>query len=129
MSKECLIIKKSLIYVVDRWCSSTFAYTIGDQTEGDENSIHNLHTALLKWPIDLLKPTLQLVLLVDEDIRRDRVIKRADVSGISIETAICQWDNKIQKDSKLGRRILEILKLIDVNKVYLLGASIFNKLQ
>ena len=32
---------ETLIYIVDRWCLSTFAYTIDDQTEDDETSIHN----------------------------------------------------------------------------------------
>ena len=65
---ECNQMRKSIIYIVDRWCSSTFAYTIGDQIDGDESSINRLHSDLFKWPVDLIKPTLQLVLLVDEGI-------------------------------------------------------------
>ena len=118
---ECIQMKRSIIYIVDRWCSSTFAYTIGDQIEGDESSIQALNSDIFKWPADLIKPTLQLVLLVDDTVRRNRVIGRADSTGCSIENAANQWDNKINKDPLLGRRILEVLKLIDVQKQYIDG--------
>ena len=118
---ECNQMRKSIIYIVDRWCSSTFAYTIGDQIDGDESSINRLHSDLFKWPVDLIKPTLQLVLLVDDTVRRNRVIGRAESTGCSIESAANQWDNKINKDPLLGRRILEVLKLIDVQKQYIDG--------
>ena len=53
---------ETLISIVDHWCSSTFAYAVGDQTEGDENSIHILNHALLTLSVDLMN------LLVDENI-------------------------------------------------------------
>ena len=121
MITECNQLKSSIIYIVDRWCSSTFAYTIGDQIEGDESSIKTLHPDLFKWPFDLMKPTLQLVLLVDDTVRRNRVIGRAQATGCSIENAANQWDNKVNKDPLLGRRILEIIKLIDIQKQFVDG--------
>ena len=61
------------VFVVDRFYSSTCGYTIGKATVGDLESIDNLvekDQELVRWPLNLLKPALCIILKIGESIFR-----------------------------------------------------------
>ena len=72
--------EKISVFIVDRWYSSTCAYTIGyKNTNGPPTeSIDLLPDSLFKWPRDLSPPDLMIILEVDDDVRIKRVSNRAE---------------------------------------------------
>jgi hypothetical protein len=105
---ECNQLKRSIIYIVDRWCSSTFAYTIGDQVDGDESSIQALNSDIFKWPADLIKPTLQLVLLVD-----DTESTISDARATVCQIFLCTCTGKCTKTFATLNLLVRVLSIHD----------------
>jgi len=128
--------EKISIFIVDRWYSSTCAYTIGyKNTNGPpKESIDLLPDSLFKWPRDLSPPDLMLILDVDDDVRIKRVSDRADRSSTTQNTGIEDppkasrnnpWDERLSNDIELGQRIISAhhrsigplcIKKVDANK-------------
>ncbi|KAI0563255.1 Thymidylate kinase [Gracilaria domingensis] len=91
------------ILFVDRWYSSTCAYSIGwKNTSGGPESVDALHTSLLEWPKDLDVPDLMIVLHVDSQVRRERISRRGKLLNHN------PWDDRLNKDENLGRRIVRV---------------------
>lgn len=67
MTMECLEEKKNLVFIVDRFYSSTCAYTIGKATTGAVEDLKDLlqkNPSLTSWPEDLLKPNVTVILTI-----------------------------------------------------------------
>lgn len=95
------------IFVVDRWFSSTCAYSIAwKNTAGGPEAIDALPVELFKWPKDLIPPQVQLLLHVDEEVRRSRVQSRAATDGVASTSRFNPWDQRLEDDAQLGQRIL-----------------------
>ena len=116
---QCQKKQKALTFVIDRFYSSTAAYTIGGQTTGEEEEIDTLyknHPELFIWPHDLSIPDVILLLEADEDVRMNRLSTRL------IDPDANEYDELLRKYKDLGRRINRCIKLlhrvevIDANK-------------
>ncbi|XP_052556997.1 UMP-CMP kinase 2, mitochondrial [Tympanuchus pallidicinctus] len=59
--------------IVDRYWHSTAAYTIATETDGNIQNLPPDHDAVYKWPEDLLKPNLVLLLTVSPEERARRL--------------------------------------------------------
>ncbi|XP_031466864.1 UMP-CMP kinase 2, mitochondrial isoform X2 [Phasianus colchicus] len=59
--------------IVDRYWHSTAAYTIATETDGNIQNLPPDHDAVYKWPEDLLKPDLVLLLTVSPEERARRL--------------------------------------------------------
>lgn len=101
----------SYVVVVDRWYTSTCAYTIGykNTVDGPE-AVDFLDSSLFAWPHDLLTPDLVVLLQVDDKVRKGRVDKRAAESGNAINHN--PWDERLSKDQNLGKRIFRALERV-----------------
>ena len=102
MEKECEENPSaSMVFVVDRWYSSTCAYSIAwENTHGGPESIDELDSRFFEWPKDLGPPQLMILLEVDDRIRRQRVINRAARPSFN------PWDDRLSQDVDLGKRIM-----------------------
>ena len=95
------------LFIIDRWFSSTCAYSLGwKNTTGGPESIDQLPAYLFQWPRYLVRPQLQLVLCVDHEIRRERVIRRRSEPGQG-GSDVNPWDDRLLKDPGLGLRIMQ----------------------
>jgi thymidylate kinase len=106
--EECIHLHNA-IFVVDRWYASTCAYSVAwKNTTGGPESIDQLDESLFQWPKDLMRPDIFLLLHVDDSTRRDRVTARRQQSqeGDSYNP----WDDRLNHDEYLGRRIFRALE-------------------
>lgn len=95
------------VVLVDRWYSSTCAYSIGwKNTEGGPESVDQLDDSLFQWPRDLETPALVFVLQVDDEVRRQRVAGRGKLDNHN------PWDDRLSHDANLGQRILRALQRV-----------------
>lgn len=93
--------EKHSIFVVDRWFSSTCAYSIAwKNTTGGNESIDALPSRLFQWPHDLTPPQLMILLDLDDETRRQRVTDRAAAANFN------PWDERLSNDALLGQRIM-----------------------
>ena len=98
------------VIVVDRWYSSTCAYSVAwKNTKGGPEAIDALEDALFQWPLDLHPPDLQLLLQVDDPVRKERVRDRRSDDG---QARRSNWDNRLDQDENLGRRIMRALERV-----------------
>ena len=98
----------SYVVVVDRWYTSTCAYTIGyKNTVNGPETVDSLDSSLFAWPHDLPKPDLVVLLQVDDKVRKDRVHTRAAEEKIINNNP---WDARLSNDSNLGKRIFRSLQ-------------------
>ena len=67
---------------------------------------------LFCWPEDLIAPTIQLTLLLDETSRTKRVDERNKGKKI-------YWDDRLKQDGGLGRRITMAMGMVKVPGVIL----------
>ena len=74
-------------------------------------SVDALESSILCWPGDLRPPDILCLLWVDDDVRRERVQLRAransssSIGGPKI-VDYNPWDERLDKDENLGRRIM-----------------------
>ncbi len=99
-----------LIVIVDRWYTSTVAYSVSwKNTHGGIESIDALESSIFRWPGDLRPPDILFLLQVDDGVRRYRVQSRAkansSIGGVS-EYDYNPWDGRLDGDENLGRRIM-----------------------
>lgn len=113
MLTECRDVRKSLVFIVDRWFSSTCAYTLAKY---DERPIELVEKDHFTWPPDLLKPLIVVILRVDSDVRRARVMNRAIANNEDITAASNQWDNDLQNNLHLANRVYEGLLRVEVER-------------
>ena len=76
---QCQQKQKALTFVIDRFYSSTAAYTIGGQTIGEQEEINTLYRdnpELFVWPHDLKRPDIIILLEADENVRMSRLSRR-----------------------------------------------------
>ena len=110
MRVECRKANQSLLYVVDRFFTSTCAYTLGKKAdqfrspEDIEKFINDLPPEYLEWPTDLRKPDMVLLLKVDEDIRLQRISARPLVDNGN------PWDDRLRKFEFMGPTIVAIME-------------------
>ncbi|KAJ8599887.1 hypothetical protein CTAYLR_002797 [Chrysophaeum taylorii] len=97
-------LKPEGLVVCDRWYGSTIAYTVGQ----DGRDISSFDASVFRWPRDLPRPALVLLLRVSEDVRARRVAARRS------STTWNPWDDRLRRDPALGRRIFEALRRLDV---------------
>lgn len=119
MVAECHKEGLPVVFLVDRFYSSTFAYTLAAGMDGGEEAVEEVagrQPELFLWPKDLLKPDLQINLVVDEQARRERVKerKRHEASKQSND-----WDERMSREEMLARRITQLLQRVDVPQVTL----------
>lgn len=99
-----------LLILVDRWYGSMLAYSLGwKNTTGGPNAIDDLlreDTVLFQWPKDLLAPDLMLILEVNAETRKQRVLARNQQSEYN------PWDGRLHDDDNLGLRITRVLELV-----------------
>ena len=117
------------IFIVDRWFSSTCAYSIAwKNTKGGIDSIDGLDESLFYWPNDLLlQPTVTILLQVDDDVRKKRVESRnsqeleeeqSNMSSSSSEKKkqdYNPWDTRLSNDFELGKRIMRCHERLILN--------------
>ena len=115
---ECATAKKALIVVVDRWYSSTCAYTVAKYSDEE---IDELPNGVFQWPHDLIRPEIALIVSVDHSERKRRVSLRARMNNLPIENDANQWDNDLQHNITLGQRIENALLRIDINNCLING--------
>ena len=118
--QQCSDSGKSSIFVIDRFYSSTCAYTIGTKTTGDANAIdiiHSLRPEIFSWPNDLITPQLVILMDIEESTRASRVTARA------IDTMGNPWDERLRDNIDMGRRIFRALELIAPTMVLKVDAS------
>lgn len=116
MVVECQRKRSCLVFVVDRWYSSTCAYTTGKAVkQGREAVIDALPASLFSWPTDLLPPTLLIILKLDEAARRARVQSRADLQARLLQADAN--DAELQQDADMGARIQRALERMAVPRV------------
>lgn len=84
--------------VIDRFALSTLAYTIGPARleHEDDDAI-----PAASWPSDLPKPSLILVLKVEEATRLERIHRRGEGVG--------EWERATEQDPRLGLAIFNEL--------------------
>lgn len=105
LQHEILKDERHSVFVVDRWFSSTCAYSIAwKNTTGGPEAIDALPPHLFRWPEDLHPPQLQLLLRLEDSVRIARVKDRA--AGISDTSRYNPWDQRLTDDLDLGRRIM-----------------------
>ena len=105
LQHEILKEEKHSTFVVDRWFSSTCAYSIAwKNTIGGPEAIDALPSQLFQWPKDLIPPQLQLLLHLEDSVRIDRVSIRA--ASVSDTSRYNPWDQRLTDDLDLGRRIM-----------------------
>jgi thymidylate kinase len=98
-----------LVVIIDRWYSSTVAYSVSwKNTKGGIESVDALESSIFRWPGDLRPPNVLFLLQVDDGIRRDRVQSRAKANSSNGEPKqdYNPWDERLDKDENLGRRIM-----------------------
>ena len=101
LQHEIRIDEKHSIFVVDRWFSSTCAYSIAwKNTTGGSESIDALPQRLFQWPHSLTPPQLMILLDLDDETRCRRVADRAAAANFN------PWDERLSNDSLLGQRIM-----------------------
>ena len=117
MEDQCQATGQSLVFVVDRFYSSTLAYTLGQAlaTDQEVQLLARDQPELFCWPKDLARPVLQLTLEVEEEVRRIRV--QARNAGEPPKSN--NWDDRLAEDPGLGRRISLILQKVGVDQVLL----------
>lgn len=105
-------VDRLLVVVIDRWYTSTVAYSVSwKNTEGGMESVDALESSIFRWPGDLRPPDILCLLRVDDDVRRERVQSRAransssSIGGPKI-VDYNPWDERLDKDENLGRRIM-----------------------
>ena len=114
MRQECLNAKSSLCYIVDRFYSSTCAYTVGGKEPSvnyDNNIdeyINSLPSDIFTWPSDLIKPDLVLLLQIDEQKRLERISLRPVVNNGN------PWDDRLRQFPNMGQRIQKIMSKMNV---------------
>ena len=107
------------MFVVDRWFSSTCAYSIAwKNTNGGPESIDNLDESLFCRPIDLMKPNLTILLEMDHELRKNRVssrsssrviLPRIEGKGRTLtKEDYNPWDSRLSNYVNLGKRIMRI---------------------
>ena len=65
------LISSVVVFVVDRFYSSTCSYTIGKETSGTAEDIDNLldkNPSLVNWPKDLLLPDICIILKIGKQL-------------------------------------------------------------
>jgi thymidylate kinase len=98
---------KRLTVVVDRWYSSTCAYSIGQHTQGGSEGIDALEDdSLFQWPHDLEPPGLVLLLEATNDVRRQRVQSR------NLPVDLSEWDDRLARNEQLCQRIQQSFKRV-----------------
>jgi thymidylate kinase len=100
------------VYVVDRWYASTCAYSIAwknafGTSSSPQEYIRLLDNVVFQWPHDLMAPQLLLLLDVDHEIRKERVQTR------NISNNHNPWDERLNQDEHLGRRIMSCMKRVN----------------
>ena len=106
MQAQCDRVQANLLFVTDRFYSSTCAYTIGTalSSRSRANSIADLPSHLFRWPHDLLEPVVAIVLHVPHEVRERRVLKRGNSDEI---VAGNTWEDRLRKNQKLGQNIMQ----------------------
>lgn len=92
------------LHVVDRWYGSTVAYTVGR----DGRAVESMEASTFRWPRDLPRPAIVLLLEVSEAVRVRRVAERGG------QPTTNPWDERLRRDQALGQRIVEALRRLDV---------------
>ena len=111
---HCKQKQQSFTFVIDRFYSSTAAYTIGGQTTGEEEDINAFYRdcpELFIWPHDLSTPDVILLLEADEDVRMNRLSRRV------VDPDVNEYDELLRKYKDLGKRInrcIKVLRHVDV---------------
>ena len=109
MIEECKEKKMRLVYIVDRYYSSTCSYTVAKATHID---IDQLDDSIFRWPEDLIKPEAVFILCVDESKRNDRVDKR--LKDTNLDSTSIERDESMKV---LGPGVMKALKKIRANNV------------
>jgi thymidylate kinase len=102
-----------LIHIVDRWYTSTVAYSVAwkNTTGGVESSVDSLSPFVFSWPRNLRPPDLLVLLQVDDTVRRDRVKARNTSTGDN-ENNFNPWDERLDQDDNLGKRIMRAFERV-----------------
>ena len=98
MIEECAAAQKSLIFVVDRYYSSTASYSAGQET----TTLPEVDALPLPWPEDLLRPDVILVLCASPAKRE----ARAKARGADEFKA---YERLLEEDPALGERIVRAM--------------------
>lgn len=107
------------IFVVDRWFASTCAYSVAwKNTIGGPESIDALDASLFQWPNELMLPNMLLLLQVDDTTRRHRVQARNSQDGNSDTIQHNPWDDRLNQDEYLGRRIFRAFERLQGPKEF-----------
>ena len=106
MQAKCDRAQEDLLFVTDRFYSSTCAYTIGTSLSSKPtNSVAKLPSHLFCWPHDLLKPIVAIILQVPHAIRERRVLERGNSDEI---VAGNTWEDRLRRSQKLGQDIIQV---------------------
>jgi thymidylate kinase len=115
MLEESRLSSLPLVFIIDRWYTSTCAYSIGwKNTEGGSEAVDALDESLFQWPCDLRPPDLLLLLKVNHDVRKNRVCKRNTTSILdkTNNNDYNPWDERLNMDENLGQRIMRAYERI-----------------
>lgn len=112
MVQECREAGENLVFVVDRFYSSTFAYTAGEAAAACEGN-WTVQPHQLDWPADLLRASLVMFLAVPDHIRAERIRARRERTG-AVASADNPWDNLLEGGGRLSDQIARHIGFLDV---------------
>ncbi|CAB9501016.1 Inherit from KOG: thymidylate kinase [Seminavis robusta] len=119
--------KGRLVVVVDRWYTSTVAYSCAwKNTTGAASSIDSLASGpLFSWPVDLRAPDVLFLLQVEDSVRRERVQSRRQKQQ-STPDSFNPWDQRLDDDPQLGERIMRGLERVGESLVTKRGSRVIS---
>jgi len=94
---SCILTEKPV--VVDRFWHSTTAYALAQEVANDPNklSLPQVEDDIYKWPSDLLKPDIVILLNVSEEVRLERHSRRHPES-VTLQEKLLKDDTKFRED-------------------------------
>jgi UMP-CMP kinase 2 len=89
--------------IIDRYWTSTVSYAVG---AGEDKQTMSF---LGKYPDDIIKPDLVIVLTVNEAVRLTRIRKRQDIDSVE--------ESRLASDTVFRERIMNALRSFDIYEI------------